>query len=238
MCIPSYNGGSYIEDQVKSILVQLSDFDEIIVSDDSSIDATIDILRSIDDNRIVILEGNCFKSPIYNLENAINHSTGEIIILADQDDVWLPGRVTKIVDALCKSELVFTNAYIVDKFLNKNGNTIFDVLGPNKSLFGNIIKNSFIGCCIAFNSTLKLKILPFPHNLPMHDQWIGLIAKLYHSISFIYEPTLLYRRHGNNTSNTGEKSTNSFLTKLSFRISIITSLISRGFKISFSKKAF
>lgn len=236
VCIPSYNGGLYIEEQVHSILEQLSEFDEIIISDDSSTDDTISILEAIGDKRIFLLKNNKFKSPIYNLENAINFASGDVIILADQDDVWLPGRVKNIVDRLDQVELVFANGLIVDEFLNKTEKTIFKTLQPNKSVFGNLIKNSYIGCCLAFNSTLKTKILPFPSSLPMHDQWIGLIAQIYYQIGFINEPTILYRRHNSNASNTGEKSKNSFMKKLMFRLNIATSLCVRVLKLSFKQK--
>lgn len=224
VCIPSYNGESYIEAQVRSILEQLSSHDEVIISDDSSKDRTVDIIKEFSDSRIILLEDNHFRSPIYNVENAIKRATGDIIILADQDDVWLPNRVELMVRELIDCDLVFTDAYIVDEVLNHTGKTVFEVLKPSKRFISNLIKNSFVGCCIAFNKNLKDAVLPFPKMLPMHDQWIGLVACLNYSVNLVNEPTLLYRRHDSNMSNTGGKSSNDLLTKLKFRLRILYAL--------------
>jgi len=224
VCIPTYNGGNYVAAQIQSILEQLADHDEIIVSDDSSSDETIEIIEGFSDIRIVLLKNNNFRSPIYNLENAIKRATGDIIILADQDDIWLPGRVALIVNELSKCDLTMTDALIVDEELNYTGRTLFQILGANTGFISNLIRNKFVGCCMAFNKAIKSDILPFPENLPMHDQWIALISSLYYSINLIYEPTLLYRRHGANASSTGGKSANSFFTKFKYRFSITNAL--------------
>lgn len=52
VCIPTYNGESYISEQIKSIISQLSSFDEIIISDDCSTDQTIELIESFNDDRI------------------------------------------------------------------------------------------------------------------------------------------------------------------------------------------
>ncbi|SKB88833.1 Glycosyl transferase family 2 [Sphingobacterium nematocida] len=234
VCLPSYNGELYIKAQLESILMQLSSDDEIIVSDDTSIDRTVEIIESIGDQRVILHKGNSFKSPIYNLENALKKSNGDIIILADQDDFWLPGRVDLISQMLQKCDLVMTDAFIVDKFLNKTGTTVFEVLKTDVGFLSNLVKNKFVGCCMAFNKDVKEKVLPFPRNLPMHDQWIALIAHLYFDIRFVTTPTLLYRRHDSNTSNTGEKSSNSIYVKLLFRVRIFIAIVIHFF----SKKKF
>ena len=93
VCIPTYNGAKYIKEQLDSILSQLGESDEVIISDDSSSDATLDIIKALNDSRIVILEGGKFRSPIFNVENAMKHSSGSFIFLSDQDDVWLPNKI-------------------------------------------------------------------------------------------------------------------------------------------------
>lgn len=88
VCMPTYNGEKFIRIQLESILSQLGNDDEIVISDDSSTDKTVEITKSFNDSRIHLLENNTFHSPIYNLENALKNAKGDFIFLSDQDDEW------------------------------------------------------------------------------------------------------------------------------------------------------
>ena len=81
VCIATYNGEKYIKEQMISILKQLSEKDEIIISDDSSTDRTIEIIENIKDSRIKILKNRKFSQPSLNFENALKSSKGDIIFL-------------------------------------------------------------------------------------------------------------------------------------------------------------
>ena len=96
VCMATHNGEKYLHKQLASILNQLGPEDEVVISDDSSTDTTVKIIRDIADPRIRLLENNTFYSPVYNFENAIRHGSGDIIVLADQDDVWLDNKVEVI----------------------------------------------------------------------------------------------------------------------------------------------
>lgn len=219
VCMATYNGAKYIKEQVDSILAQLSYDDELIVSDDGSTDNTLDILRSYNDKRIIIYSNDNRKSIVGNFENAIKHSQGEYIFLSDQDDVWLEGKVEKCVAALQHADLVLHDAIVWNgvEIINES---FFRLRNAKKGYINNLIKNSYIGCCIAFKKNLKSKILPFP-NVAMHDIYIGLIAERYFKTTFIYESLLLYRRHGANASQTSEKSTYSLYFKLKYRLKML-----------------
>lgn len=52
VCIATYNGEKYIKKQIESILPQLNDIDEIIISDDKSVDNTLKIIKEFSDKRI------------------------------------------------------------------------------------------------------------------------------------------------------------------------------------------
>jgi glycosyltransferase involved in cell wall biosynthesis len=218
VCIPTYNGEKYIQEQLVSILVQLSAEDEIIISDDSSIDATIEIIKSLQDSRIKLFENNTFKSPIFNLENALKHASGDVIFLADQDDIWEPEKVKITLNKLQNSDLVVSDCSLIDA----SGNLVdpsFYALNKTKSGYlNNLIKNGFLGCCIAFNSKIKKSVLPFPKKIAMHDIWIGLTASLVGKVDFIEDKLISYRRHGDNFSFTSAKSNFSLTYKLIYRI--------------------
>jgi glycosyltransferase involved in cell wall biosynthesis len=225
VCMASYNGKKYIKGQLESILSQLSKDDEIIISDDSSTDSTIEIIKSYRDKRIVLFENQKFKSPIFNFENALGYAKGNIIILSDQDDIWKDNKVEVIKKYMKDYDLVLSDADIIDEYGNILEESFYKLNKSNAGLFKNIVKNSYLGCTMAFNRKILNKSLPFPKDLPMHDWWIGLMGELYGKTYFIEDKLISYRRHGNNASPTGEKSIYSFKQKIMFRLKIIKNLI-------------
>ena len=80
VCMATRNGEEYLQDQLDSILQQLGHDDELVISDDSSNDGTVDLVKSFADPRIRLLPDNTFYNPIYNFENAIKHAEGDILI--------------------------------------------------------------------------------------------------------------------------------------------------------------
>lgn len=104
-----------MKEQFDSILSQLSDEDEIIISDDSSTDKTLAIIDSYHDKRIRVFPNQKFHSPIFNFENALKHARGDYIFLSDQDDVWECDKVKIILPYLSRYSLVVSNCSIMDK---------------------------------------------------------------------------------------------------------------------------
>ena len=100
VCIATYNGAPYITEQLASICAQLSDNDEIIVSDDGSTDGTLDVVRAFGDPRIRIVHNQSQRCYTANFENALRYAQGDYIFICDQDDVWLPKKVETIVHYL------------------------------------------------------------------------------------------------------------------------------------------
>lgn len=86
----TYNGGQYLKAQIDSILNQLSVNDELVISDDHSTDNTCAIIKQYNDSRVKLVLNELTKGVTHNFENALLHSNGDIIFLADQDDIWLP----------------------------------------------------------------------------------------------------------------------------------------------------
>jgi len=212
VCIATYNGEKYIHAQIASILSQLGKDDEIVISDDSSTDRTVEIIKAFNDTRISLLEHQTFHSHVYNFENSLKHAKGKYIFLADQDDIWLPGKVETMLSLLSSYDLVLSDARVV----NEKGETIYDSFfhfnHSKKGLLKNLYKNSYLGCCMAFNRKILHIALPFPKKINMHDWWIGLIAEIYGSVCF---------------TDKRRKSNNPFFKKVGFRIAMIRGLLSR-----------
>lgn len=224
VCMATYNGENFIKEQINSILPQLDSNDELLISDDGSTDQTISLINSYKDDRIKIINGPQ-KGLIKNFENAIKNSRGEIIFLADQDDVWMPDKVNKMSNHFKNYDLVVSDCRVTDNNLNQIHESFFVLRGSSSGLTKNLIKNSYLGCCIAFRRKLLKKALPFPENIPMHDWWLGLVAEAYYNSCFIKEPLLLYRRHGNNNSPASEKSKTGVMKMIHWRITLFVNIV-------------
>jgi len=198
VCIPTFNGEKYIQRQLDSMLAQLGLDDEVVISDDSSTDRTIGIIKEYNDSRIKLFENCTFKSPIFNLENALKEAKGDYIFLADQDDIWLPHKIRQTVEQFRRFDLVVCNGFIIDQDENVIHPSYFEWKGSRKGFLKNLAKNSYLGCSIAFNRKILNKVLPFPKHIIMHDLWIGLIGEAIGRVHFISEPLFCYRRHDDN----------------------------------------
>lgn len=221
----TYNGEKYIKEQLESILCQLGDNDEVIISDDKSTDNTKLIIESFNDRRVRFFNNTAKKGVIENFENALLKSTGDYIFLSDQDDVWNEGKVTKTLEALKTYDLVLSDAYIVDSNGRVLHDSFYKINGSKKGFLKNIIKNSYLGCAMAFNRKTLEACLPLPSNIPMHDWWIGLVAETHGRVVHLDEKFINHRRHSNNTSFTGEVSQYSFFKKIYFRLIITFKII-------------
>ena len=224
ICIATYNGEKYIGEQLSSILSQINSNDEIIISDDSSSDNTLSIIKSFNDPRISIYNSTA-RHPSFNFENALNKATGEIIFLSDQDDVWLENKVCIMSKALENADLVLSDCYVGDEKLKILHSSFFELYKCNIGWLKNILVNSYIGCSIAFHRKILEKALPFPKGkLLLHDYWIGMVAETYFSPKLIPDKLIIYRRHASNASPTTGVSNNSLLKKILIRFVILKGL--------------
>lgn len=207
VCLACYNGEKFIKEQIVSILAELESKDELIISDDGSTDNTIAIIKSLTDNRIKLISNESSNHGVNaNFENAIRHSKGDYIFLADQDDVWCRGKVFHCLEALRNNDCVVHNAIVTDGNLKPIGKTMFEVVNARCGVIHNWIHNGYLGCAMAFKRNLLSYILPFPSNMPMyHDIWIGTIAGVKFKVEFIDFCGILFRRHSKTTSVTFHK---------------------------------
>ncbi len=228
VALAAYNGATYIKEQMDSILGQLGPNDEVVVSLDPSKDETQAIIETYCamDRRVRLYMGKGLGA-IKNFENAIMHCQKDIIFLADQDDVWLPNKREKIVQQFLKPQVqvVLHDAIIVDAELKTIQPSFFEVKNSQSGIFRNIVKNSYMGCCMAFRRSCLDVILPFPKNIPMHDQWMGLCCEWVGKAVLMPEQLLLYRRHGANVS---EMQHASLAQMIRWRVSVVGAFVARN----------
>lgn len=196
-----YNGGKYLREQLDSILKQLDEMDEVIISYNDSTDDTLKILGEyVKKYEIIKVYHWEEKGVISNFENAIKHCTNEYVFLADQDDVWTDNKVEKVMDAFNSDKTILTvmhNCEYVDDELNSLGKDLFSDRKVKLGFWKNLIMNSYQGSCMAFRKDLTPFITPMPRTVAMHDQWIGLLAERAGHIKFLSESLMKYRRHDN-----------------------------------------
>lgn len=203
VAMATYNGEKYIREQLESILKQLNEDDEIIISDDGSTDNTINIIKSFGDKRIKIFDGprNGVKQ---NFANAIYNCTGKYIFLSDQDDIWCDNKINIVLKTFEKEKcMCIVHDCIV--FDSSNDDVIYDSFykyrNSGRGIIKNIWKNTYIGCCMTIDARMKNTILPIPNDIEMHDQWIGLLCEKEGKSLFINDKLINYRRHNDNVTN-------------------------------------
>lgn len=217
--LATYNGEKYIQEQLDSILNQTYTNFNLYISDDCSSDSTVDILKEYEkkDSRIKVFVQEKNLGYVLNFEFLLKQVTSDYYMLSDQDDVWLPEKVEKSYNKLVKEnlDLVFTDLEIVDKNLNKIHDSMFKFLKIDKRIkkYNDYrllyLDNCATGCTIISRSKFLDLILPVPSTTKylIHDYWIALVVSMYGRISYIDEPLIKYRQHGNNQVGTDKLST-------------------------------
>lgn len=211
VCMATYNGEKYIKEQIESIICQLGNDDELIISDDCSTDTTLEIIKKYNDARIKILHhqkrqdlgkkrnSRNFYYTTDNFANALEHAKGDYIFLSDQDDIFMPNKICKMVDALKIADCVLCNYCVIDSEGHDNN---FFLKKPmfSRSVILNLLRTPFLGCCMAFTRDTMKYILPFPKGVFCHDLWIGSLCAFKKKLVFLEEPLHKYRVHNNNVS--------------------------------------
>lgn len=208
----TYNGASYVREQLMSILSQSRPVDEIIVSDDASIDGTLDVVaevRALERGpEIRVLRNDAALGVTANFEQAIRATNGDIVILSDQDDVWHPDRVANAVRALAGHPLLhFSDARLVDANGKPQEGSLFSTLELTPATlvaltdgraFETLVRrNIATGATVSFKRDLLEDALPFPVNW-VHDEWLTVLAAAHERVETSAEKLIDYRLHGSN----------------------------------------
>lgn len=207
--LATYNGEKYIKQQLDSILNQTYSNIRILINDDASTDGTIDILKEYEekDSRIQVQYNDKNLGFIKNFENLLNRVESNYYMLSDQDDYWMPEKVEKSLKKIIdeNADLVFTDLEAVDDNLQTITPSVVQYMGFKKNIDKHkdykliFLRNCITGCTIISRKELISKIIPIPEKKPMvHDWWMGLMIIQSGKISFLDEPTIKYRQHGDN----------------------------------------
>jgi glycosyltransferase involved in cell wall biosynthesis len=224
----AYNGERFITAQLQSILVQLSDGDEIVVVDDGSTDGTRDRVRSLQDCRIRLIEHEHNQGMSRTFEDALRSAFNSILFLSDQDDLWVPDKIDTIRQAFIDNPhvtLVVTDSSLIHADGSMLLESFLGRYGPFKPGFwANLLWNRYGSHNLAFRASILSEILPLPHKHDvLHDHWIGLRHSLaYGDALYIDRPLTLSRRH-ETTWSAGRKRS-STLRKIRIRVHLLLAL--------------
>jgi glycosyltransferase involved in cell wall biosynthesis len=208
MC--TYNGARFLPEQLDSIKAQTRLPDELVICDDRSADESVEIIRAFLRHApfAVRLETNDSNlGSTKNFEKTIGLCHGEIIALADQDDVWWPEKLELIEQTFQRRPdvaAVFTDAELIDDHSNLLNRTLWDSFSftrREQSRFESghalevLLKHQTVtGATMAFREKYRSLVLPFPPN-QIHDSWITFLLASVSEIAPIRRPTIRYRRH-------------------------------------------
>ena len=226
--LAAWNGESYIEEQLDSILgqdgLELNDL-RIVISDDGSTDRTRAILEDYQAQfpEQIVLRHRSAERKERDLADGIPAAAGNFFwlfsqagesdyyMLSDQDDVWKPNKIEALLTEMICQEvqkgaehpiLVHSDMEVVDSNLKVIHPSFFQYqkCDPDRTGFSEIlVENSVTGGAVMMNRALVKLLEDRPQACFMHDWWIALAASCFGTISCVKEPLYLYRQHGNNT---------------------------------------
>lgn len=207
------NGEAYLAEQLTSILRGTCRPDEIVVSDDASHDATVAIAASVlaaDGIRHQILINDPPLGVTANFARAIVATHGEIVVLSDQDDVWMPDRLAAAVEILEREPRVLlhhADAELVDSANEPLGLGLFEALAlterelamlPTVEGFEALLRRNLVtGAVTAFRRELLDLAVPFPPDW-VHDEWLAILAASRNGLYTDRRRLVRYRQHGRN----------------------------------------
>lgn len=198
-----YNGRQYIEQQLDSILNQTVKPNEIIIVDDNSKQKCNDIINSYmrENNVILFLENNENLGVVQTFKIAASKASGDIIFLADQDDIWEKNKISRFLEIFeTKNTNLIASAY---KLIGVTGNKLnkFYIKTERSHYvsFKKIIRgNVFPGCTMAFNKNIYKDFLELSNDCYIHDWYIAILAAQNRKFYYINESLTNYRIHNNN----------------------------------------
>jgi hypothetical protein len=208
--LPTYNGAHYLEAQLASIYAQSLRPARVFLRDDGSTDGTLDLIAQLQQhygNWLQVLPADGNLGCTANVNRLLEATSAVYVALADQDDLWLSGKLEASRQRLQQLEklygadtplLVHSDLELVDQQGRLLGLRFWcrQQLDPARTAFLDLaLTNVVTGCTVLLNRPLLNQALPIPPEALIHDWWLALVASTRGRIGVLASPGVLYRQH-------------------------------------------
>lgn len=213
--LSTYNGEKYIRKQIQSILQQsYTDF-RIMVRDDGSTDSTLEIIDSMKDSRINLIEAGANIGIVNSFSKLLELNAFDYFLLCDQDDIWQKNKIESQLNILTKMESEYGKNIPLMTFsdlrmINSDDQLIFHSfweyakIVPSKiNISSLLVQPLATGCTIAGNRKLANIATPIPENVFMHDWWLSILSTAFGKIDSTRDKLIDYRIHESNRLGVG-----------------------------------
>ena len=197
----TYNGEVYLREQLDSLVNQTWQNLEILITDDRSTDSTVSIAKEFAarDSRIKIIINPTNLGYNRNFEQSFYLAKGDLIAVSDQDDIWKPEKIEKMVHLFTSDEILLAHCQSI-RF--KKELPIVKTATARRALQGNDVRqlmffNTISGHNIMFRKKLLEMDGPFPTGV-YYDWWLAIIASVFGNITTTNEVLTFHRYHESN----------------------------------------
>ena len=202
----TYNGEKFVAEQIESIQKQTYTDWNLIIRDDGSKDGTCEIIENFinNDSRIKLIRAENVGVIKSFHELVINNNDADFYFFADQDDYWLPEKLTIMLEEAKKHDntipvMYYTDFKVTDKNLNVTSESMIRSQSDhaNTSLVQELTENTVTGAASMINYELA-KLWQTTNDIIMHDWYLAIVAAALGELVYIDQPTHLYRQHDSN----------------------------------------
>ena len=199
--VATYNGATYLLQQLESIIHQTHKPSQIIIIDDASSDDTIHIAHAFAaaHPEVIVVQNETRLGYIKNFEKGMLLVNANYVALSDQDDIWVPHKLEKLLASIGDQMLAYSDSELIDShghLLHKKMSSIKNQLAYHTPIMY-AIGAWAPGHAMLFKKELIDKAVPFP-TLVTHDFWLGFVATCYSKVVYVNEPLVHYRQHTQN----------------------------------------
>jgi glycosyltransferase involved in cell wall biosynthesis len=199
--MPTFNSEKYISKSIESILAQTYNDIELLITDDVSSDATIDIVSSYSkiDKRVKLFTLKKNSGSAVTRNYSILNASGRYIAFCDSDDQWKVDKLFKQIKFMSENNAPFS--YTSYDVINEQDVKIGEVIAKPHLSYSDMLKNNYIGCLTAVYDTHYLGKLYMPLLRKRQDWalWLAILKKVDYALG-IDEKLSIYRDRGQSLS--------------------------------------
>lgn len=211
--LSTYNGEKYLEEQLNSLVNQIDVELDILVRDDGSKDATLNIIQQYMQkyNYIHLYKGKNLGPTFSFLDLLQNSHEADYYAFCDQDDVWDTDKMIKAVEAMeSDNEKEIPQLYYCEmRVTDEKRNFLYFVQKTRpkqKNKYTSLLENAASGCSMVFNKVARdLLCMKQPEYCSMHDAWVFMVCSMFGKVYYDPNPHMDYRQHTNNVAGAGKE---------------------------------